>query len=171
MDKGMLFECYKRLVAPGRRGYEEIIAYLKGILDIKERPAAIIGKMRLDSARRNAYSCLYNIEKEFEKDDFEFALFEISRNARSKIYYQDLIDFNQALMVLIEKKTIYCETDSNLLLEKIRLARGVDRYDYENDTAVLRDYLEHFDRLITHYGCSILDQSLIRLIKCDVLFR
>ena len=154
----MLASKYKHIVILGNRDTQEIINIIKNKFTIVEVNLFDIQSTIVRFLNSNVLHSYSNQKLALSESDFEYRVFKIINNQKSKDYYngfhQPQID---GLFVVLEINTGYIYTNSNRLQLELMIWQGICKYHFTNETMVYWGYLNLYE----HYENQGFDLSLL----------
>ena len=131
---------YSRYIISPQKNLETIISLLKTKVDCVEQSIQNEGSFFVEAMEENVFFSIYNIEDR-SKNDFIFICYSIEENEKSEMYYSDLNDGKDKVIVDIEKCTGYIYSNSSKLFLELVIERGINTEDIELRNVFYQDYL------------------------------
>lgn len=128
-------EKYKNRLEPGAKSIEEIYAWLTDHFDLIELSKEQIYqdyRIRNDVFRQNCYSLTGN-------NNFRIRAFQIKKNEKSHVYFED--EDEEELILWVEDNSLTFECSSNRLFRELVIEKGISQFDYEQNTLKLAEYI------------------------------
>ncbi len=134
-----LLDTYKFRITPGRKSGSEMIVFLETKYDAIRCDIEEIDEFYFWTCQVNALHAEGNEQLKLKKEELDFVAFRIPRNEKNEMYYKQLIKKNMLssqgfIPVLLEIKTGYITSLSNLIFLEAVIAQGISEADYENET-------------------------------------
>lgn len=135
--KKRLIAKYKKNLTPGLKSTFELIKVLKSNYNIQEISYKDVDPVFWE------HSVFDNLESLQNGKTYQFCVFKVIRDSKSRKIYRlwDEIVESDYIFVIFEKLTGYITSNCNQLLLFLIIKRGIEKYDYDNNTPVMIHYL------------------------------
>ena len=95
----------------------------------------------------NVYHCILNQLPTYDRKDFSFKCFTVTKNEKSRIYYADMKP-EETIYVIFEEKTGYIESNRNILFLELFIEKGIDDMDLSSANDYCKSYFSYLERYI-----------------------
>lgn len=145
VDYDELRRVYRDKIVVGRKGADELLDWLRGVVTVETIAPHEIGRAGLSCAVENAVRSPGGVRLGLAAQTVRFAAVRVVRDAHSRAYYEAFDRTNARIYpdiyVLIERATAHIDCNSNELFVELELARGIAQQDLDERTQALRAYL------------------------------
>lgn len=141
----ILKEKYKDILTDNKKEPLHLVSYLLNQYDTRE--ICDLNNKYSNLIELEKKNCLCSIKgKGLNYEDLNLKCYEVIKDKHSNIYYKDL-DKESLLYVIIELNSGYIASNSSLMFRDLVLYQGVSKYDIENTSVDLMEYLRFLDEL------------------------
>ena len=143
----ILKEQYMPYIKKPKHDTAFMIDFLTSKCDCIPQSNDFMGKFFFDSLLSNVYNCFLNQLSVFDKKDFSFKCFTVTKNEKSRIYYADM-EPQDTIYVIFEEKTGYIESNCNMLFLELFIEKGIDDIDLSSENNYCKSYFSYLERYI-----------------------
>ena len=143
----ILKEQYMPYIKKPKHDTAFMIDFLTSKCDCISQSNDFMGKFFFDSLLSNVYNCFLNQLPVFDKKDFSFKCFTVTKNEKSRIYYADM-ELQDTIYVIFEEKTCYIESNCNMLFLELFIEKGIDDIDLSSENNYCKSYFSYLERYI-----------------------
>ena len=143
----ILKEQYMPYIKKPKHDTAFMIDFLTSKCDCITQSNDFMGKFFFDSLLSNVYNCFLNQLPVFDKKDFSFKCFTVTKNEKSRIYYADM-EPQDTIYVIFEEKTGYIESNCNMLFLELFIEKGIDDIDLSSENNYCKSYFSYLERYI-----------------------
>lgn len=150
---------YKNRLNPNARNVEALIHHIKKKFDVEEIMLSDLPKPIGQQIVYNAIHCAYNQNLQLAEKDFEWSIYSVDKNQKSKKYtvhgsYAALTPMPQEdiFYIAFEKRIEYFSTNSNRLFLELSISHGVTEWDCQMKTDRFYAYLGYLEHYAKMYG-------------------
>ncbi len=144
----ILKEKYKDILTDNKKEPLNLVSYLLNKYNTREICNLNNKYSKLIELEKKNCLCSFK-GKDLNYEDLNLKCYEIIKDKHSNIYYKDL-DKESLLYVIIELNSGYISSNSSLMFRDLVLYQGVSKYDIENTSVDLMEYLRFIDELYNH---------------------
>ena len=145
LDYDELLHTYRGVLVVGRKNTDELLDWLRGMVEVEPIEPHEIGYAALSCAVANAVNSAEGVRLGLTAQTARFAAVCVARDAHSRAYYEIFDRTNTRvypdIYVFIERATVHIDSNSNELFAELELARGIAQRDLDERTQTMRSYL------------------------------
>lgn len=143
---------YKSEVIPTKLDVTELMTYVHSYLDVVEIDPLSLGPL-IKLSKCNITHMLDNYgNKKLTNEKFDFKAYHVVKNYKSLRYYHE-VEKNiisgvlpVSIAILIERHSEYIYASCSTLHMELLLKRGIDEFDYNNETPSFINYIVLYDQ-------------------------
>lgn len=143
----ILKEQYMPYVKTPKHDTAFMIDFLTSKCDCTPQANDFMGEFFFDCMLNNVYHCILNQLPTYDRKDFSFKCFTVTKNEKSRIYYADM-EPKETIYVIFEEKTGYIESNCNILFLELFIEKGIDDMDLSSENDYCKSYFSYLERYI-----------------------
>ena len=140
----------KTFIQPGIKPIDALCAWLEDAYDAELITMNEFSDHLAKMMRFNAFHTEANKALQVAEDDMQFIPYRLRETAKNAVLFEtssSYLNYGGYVYVIIEVKTGYIFCNHNKLFLELVIEQGVSQFDYDNETLMLRWYLDCMERL------------------------
>lgn len=132
---------FKKCIHIGPTSTSDLLKWLKEKVDVREISFSDLRKGDALMITYNAKNCILN-KDHLSVEQMKFHIFQVVPNEKSAVYYNEQ-PYEEIIYVVLEEKTGYIYSGSNLLFLELEVKQGVSEEEYNTEGLQFRSILAH----------------------------